>query len=464
MNRIPLVALFPLLLMAGCGGTPKIDRELKALKEMGSPLTLEEMGIPKGRVIHPDREKLIQAAGELKSIRKDTEALYKLSNNLPTGSGWKALVYQRQDVDWKVMKETAERLRPCLNKFPGPLPAGEHYELPDYSQGPLTKLDLLSPALDYAKTRARLAYVEIHEGKTGEAARGVATARTTVRSMIQGDLLIERLVLVSVDGLLAEVTREILEHPKCKLEDVSVLETAWAVSTTPEDIRRTWRMERVCFWPWFRKIYQGDKHLIDNFYTSMGGGSALNGVLWKWCGWLFSDSDGEAYLRSFRRLEVSLGEWCRTGDHRTVRQTTRSIEAEINGWDSWGRCGHLLTSLAMPAVLNAQDTFVLGMTQEQLVRTAVALKHYQLKNRELPADLEPLIPGYLSLVPVDWMDGYPLRYHKTASGGFLLYSVGLDGVDDGGDGHSVAVVAGKPDYRPKSVKDILWLRTSEATR
>ena len=31
------------------------------------------------------------------------------------------------------------------------------------------------------------------------------------------------------------------------------------------------------------------------------------------------------------------------------------------------------------------------------------------------------------------MDGKPLRYRTQANGGFLLYSIGLDGVDDGGD-------------------------------
>ena len=39
----------------------------------------------------------------------------------------------------------------------------------------------------------------------------------------------------------------------------------------------------------------------------------------------------------------------------------------------------------------------------------------------------------MSSVPVDYMDGKPMKYHLNGDGGFTLYSVGEDGKDDGGD-------------------------------
>jgi hypothetical protein len=68
-----------------------------------------------------------------------------------------------------------------------------------------------------------------------------------------------------------------------------------------------------------------------------------------------------------------------------------------------------------------------------VVTTAIALKRYELRHHQLPATLDELTPDLLKTVPIDCMDGQPLRYRPKADGTFLLYSVGENGVDDGGD-------------------------------
>lgn len=69
----------------------------------------------------------------------------------------------------------------------------------------------------------------------------------------------------------------------------------------------------------------------------------------------------------------------------------------------------------------------------QSVITVIALKRYQLKHGNYPADLNSLVPEFLASVPLDPVDGQPLRYRLNADGTFLLYSVGEDGNDDGGN-------------------------------
>ena len=68
-----------------------------------------------------------------------------------------------------------------------------------------------------------------------------------------------------------------------------------------------------------------------------------------------------------------------------------------------------------------------------LVITAIALKRYQLRHDQYPANLESLVPEFCSALPVDWMDGKPIKYHRNKDGRFTLYSVGEDGEDNGGD-------------------------------
>jgi hypothetical protein len=69
----------------------------------------------------------------------------------------------------------------------------------------------------------------------------------------------------------------------------------------------------------------------------------------------------------------------------------------------------------------------------RIVIVAIALKRYQLQHGTWPVDLKTLVPDFLSEVPRDPVDGLPLRYRANADGAFTLYSVGFDGVDNGGD-------------------------------
>jgi hypothetical protein len=72
-------------------------------------------------------------------------------------------------------------------------------------------------------------------------------------------------------------------------------------------------------------------------------------------------------------------------------------------------------------------------TSKRVVITAIALKRFQLRRGNFPEKLSELVPEFFSSPPLDSVDGKLLRYRHEADGTFLLYSVGEDGVDDGGD-------------------------------
>jgi len=65
---------------------------------------------------------------------------------------------------------------------------------------------------------------------------------------------------------------------------------------------------------------------------------------------------------------------------------------------------------------------------------ALAIERYKLRVGKVPADLAALVPEYLPAIPHDFMDGNDLHYRPSSDGKtYLLYSVGDDGKDDGGD-------------------------------
>lgn len=42
------------------------------------------------------------------------------------------------------------------------------------------------------------------------------------------------------------------------------------------------------------------------------------------------------------------------------------------------------------------------------------------------------MPNFIAAVPLDPFDGKPLRYILRDSGGYMLYTIGEDGIDNGG--------------------------------
>jgi hypothetical protein len=83
-------------------------------------------------------------------------------------------------------------------------------------------------------------------------------------------------------------------------------------------------------------------------------------------------------------------------------------------------------------------------TERELVLAAIGLKRYQLRYGKSAPALTALVPEFLPQIPRDYMDGSPLKFRLNPDGSYLLYSVGLDGQDNGGLGE------------PSSAKSQTW--------
>ena len=70
--------------------------------------------------------------------------------------------------------------------------------------------------------------------------------------------------------------------------------------------------------------------------------------------------------------------------------------------------------------------------ERRVVITALALERYRGRYNRYPETLQALAPEFLKSVPTDFVTGQPLHYRVEEGGHFLLYSVGLDCVDNGG--------------------------------
>ena len=92
---------------------------------------------------------------------------------------------------------------------------------------------------------------------------------------------------------------------------------------------------------------------------------------------------------------------------------------------------HVLLHVMMPALSRVTTIDVRAAAQLRTAQAGLAIERYRLAAGKLPDTLAELIPAYLDAVPKDPFDGKELRY-KQLDTGFVVYSIGEDGSDDGG--------------------------------
>ena len=88
--------------------------------------------------------------------------------------------------------------------------------------------------------------------------------------------------------------------------------------------------------------------------------------------------------------------------------------------------------MAVQAVGASARKFGITQAEVDLARVACALERYRLAHGEYPETLDALVPQFIEQLPDDVVNGQPLHYRLTDDGNFVLYSVGWNGTDDGG--------------------------------
>ncbi|WP_309399719.1 hypothetical protein [Cerasicoccus maritimus] len=81
--------------------------------------------------------------------------------------------------------------------------------------------------------------------------------------------------------------------------------------------------------------------------------------------------------------------------------------------------------------------------ESEYVYLMLAIRLYEMEHGALPPTLDALVPDYIDAVPLDPYDDQPLRYDAKRA---IIYSVGEDGVDDGGSAYLSRLDYAHPDY------------------
>lgn len=176
---------------------------------------------------------------------------------------------------------------------------------------------------------------------------------------------------------------------------------------------------------------------------------------WSWRGalWLPIAPSRSEFRSMTERCYNALRAELRTPVHVSGETPMDQIRNEIeSNWISRQRWSfHSLFSLFSGGRL-ARSYFRTTMHRDGMI-AALAAQEFRQESGRWPADLEELVPQYLDAIPIDSFDGAPLRYRiDEAIGAPLIYSVGVNQIDDGGSSEFDP----DPDAPAEELDFVLW--------
>jgi hypothetical protein len=92
----------------------------------------------------------------------------------------------------------------------------------------------------------------------------------------------------------------------------------------------------------------------------------------------------------------------------------------------------IFTHWLLPGLAKVHAKADRSLTISRLAIAVAGLERHRLATGTYPKAIGDLVPKWVPAVPLDPMDGQPLRYRLNADGTFILYSVGPNHADDNG--------------------------------
>jgi len=339
----------------------------------------------------------------------------------------------------------------------------------DYRIGPLAKVKRNAPLLQAA------AYYEMHRGHI-EAAGGQLCALVKLAAEQQPEpLVICQLVRQACAGIAFDATWQGLQARGWSDSQLAAWQAAWEGCDFAKDVGSAMAMERALNLDFYEQVKSSKVKLAFAVDQRESAAEIAGGA--------FGSLSSHGFVLRYLHLPLWRVAWADQDELFSLNDWKISIQREkiarTNSWaalSSQSKAGEALVPLSLLSNENQMGWYdrlrflfssegfsindavirkaICAQVQQQMAVTAIAIYRYRLQTGKAPADLAALVPKFLSVLPRDGMDGKILRYRVKADGGFVLYSVGLDGKDDGGDS---TLVTGKMSYRQIwDGRDAVW--------
>ena len=295
----------------------------------------------------------------------------------------------------------------------------------DYQKGNELQLPHLASLKRSVQWLSASALYDLHQGNPQNACADICAMLDIVKGETDERPTISQLVRSAIVSMAASPTWEILQDPDVTDDDLAQLQQDWQSLEFVEPLEQATMFERVNQLQEFadaRKSSEKFNQLWGYFYAPDAPSYKKNNDTFP------SQIRRSLFLRKWDELRWRWF-WSYQDELRSL-QAFQGLKPNQNSPDS---LRNFFSQSFFNGLAAAKRKAVAIEIAQNVVITAIALKRYELRHHQLPATLEGLTPDLLKDVPIDCMDGQPLRYRPNADGTFLLYSVSENGKDDGGD-------------------------------
>ena len=318
---------------------------------------------------------------------------------------------------------------------------------------------------------------DLHQGDTGSATTNLCVLLALVRDNQDEGIMVSQLVRMAMAVIGTSATWEFLQSTNATDAQLATLQKSWEQM----EFIRTTEAAFVFEQAWGANVIEKLRASHHEFAGLLGGPSG--GPAWSW------PPDLEAMANSAKRTCAEVmwrNSWSFTQEIHSLQANQIILETlrhmKTNSFFK-PDCDAMKSRLSALGITNVGEAFFRALdipdfedffmgsdnlgsvvfkairmeAARRVVITAIALKRFQLQHGKLPEKISELAPEFLAAIPIDPFDGKPLRYRPNADGIYLLYCVGEDGVDDGGDPSLPASVTSDSLYwQNNKARDWVW--------
>ncbi|HEV2434559.1 MAG TPA: HEAT repeat domain-containing protein [Verrucomicrobiae bacterium] len=344
----------------------------------------------------------------------------------PSGSNQAVVVWEQESLrpqhpswpglTWAALRHAINQREPQIDAACAAILSGPIQFNLDASAGNYMLLPHLALLRDLTQTLTDHAMLALHDGNREEAWTNLMAATRLVTAWNPEPAEISHVVRFDDANLVFNATWQVLQTNAWTDDQLARLQHEWETADVLSSLPEIQAFKRA------GNIKQIEQDVLASQKPDAG---------------MYEDE--RQVLLFYRDREIEFHNAIQAGTWRQMRQMPGVTNETlfVPKYHYRGRFETSLTLRRMPLRLQEHGTSFLGLAAEaeaerRIIVTAVALERYCGKYGRYPETLQILAPEFLKSVPVDFMTGQPLHYRVTEDGHFLLYSAGLDCVDNGG--------------------------------
>jgi hypothetical protein len=445
LGALALICAVLALLGSHSGSRGALRTYIAELQAKGEKLTYEELG--GGRVTNAaDSHAVITNAAAKLSSAGPSPSLLELRTYIRPGQ---AIVTWRQaspvwgrsngpgdNRTWEALDDHMKAAQGALQEVRNALKS------PVLDAGPYTNV-AVTRRINFVAIRTVAHWLmgaaenDLHQGRLEAALQNLEALAGLARMERDEPTLVAQMIRVAVANIGLAVTWEALQAPGWSEPQLERMQKAWEPVDMVDAAERGFEGSRASGYEMFALTRRSSGPHMN--MGSPSSGSSLQELM---MGYLYLpiykltsiDQDELFYLRNMQEGITALRLLKARRPWAEAKQRLNQIATNVNTIArSPQKIRYLFSLMAIPNYTKACATAVHGETERQLTLAAIALKRFQLRHGQLPPSLEALVPELLSAAPYDYLGAKPLGYRLKADGSYVLYSVGDDTKDDGGD-------------------------------